>query len=72
MEPDDDDGSSETLSFSEPEVLQTEVTANNDIARHNVRLLTHDLTYVIEIIKAIAAGDIGRVEDILGSLVMMF
>ena len=35
-------------------------------------MLTHDLTYVIEIIKAIAAGDIGRVEDILGSLVMMF
>jgi len=30
------------------------------------------LTYVIEIIKAIAAGDIGRVEDMLGLLAMMF
>ena len=39
VEPNDDDGSSETSStLSEPEVLQTEVTANDDIARRNVRL----------------------------------
>jgi hypothetical protein len=70
VEPKDDDGSSKTSSmFSEP---KAEVTADGDIARRNVRLLTHDLTYVIEIIKAIAARDIGRVEDMLGSLAMMF
>ena len=43
-----------------------------DLARRNLLLLTHDLLYVIELIRAISDGDWGRIEDILGNLAMMF
>jgi hypothetical protein len=46
--------------------------SNNDILRQNLVLLTHDLVYVIELIRAISDGDWGRIEDILGNLAMMF
>ena len=51
---------------------QAQPNPDDDIARQNILLLTHVLLNVIEIIKAIATGDIGRVEDMLGNLAMMF
>ncbi|KIM80400.1 hypothetical protein PILCRDRAFT_822535, partial [Piloderma croceum F 1598] len=44
----------------------------DDKAHHNLHLLTHDLLYVIELIRAISDGDWGRIEDILANLAMMF
>ena len=43
-----------------------------DVARQNLLLLTHDLLYVVELVRAISDGDWGRIEDILGNLAMMF
>ena len=43
-----------------------------DKAHHNLCLLTRDLLYVLELTEAIPNGDFGRVEDILGSLAMIF
>lgn len=45
---------------------------SNDIVHQNIRLLIHDLLYVAELIQAISDGDIGRVEDILPQLAMIF
>lgn len=44
----------------------------DDPAYHNLRLLTHDLLYVLELTRAIPNGDFGHIEDILGSLAMIF
>lgn len=43
-----------------------------DSTYNNVRLLTRDLVYVLELISAISDGDFGRVEDFLPQLAMMF
>ena len=43
-----------------------------DVACCNLCLLTHDLLYVFKLTEAIPDGDFGRVEDILGSLAMIF
>lgn len=43
-----------------------------DVANQNLRLLTRDLLYVLELDSAISDGDFGRVEDMLGHLCMMF
>ena len=44
----------------------------NDIVHENVVRLTHDLLYVIELVKAVSDGDFGRVEDILPDLACIF
>lgn len=41
-------------------------------AHQNLRLLVHDLLRLAEVTRAIAAGDWGRIEDMLGELAMMF
>ena len=43
-----------------------------DVACCNPCLLTHDLLYVFELTEAILDSDFGCVEDILGSLAMIF
>jgi hypothetical protein len=67
----DDDTSSETSSTAgaDPEV---ELNANEDIAHRNLKILTHDLLYVIKVVLAASCSNWGRIEDILGSLTMMF
>ncbi|KAG0698558.1 hypothetical protein DFH29DRAFT_1081734 [Suillus ampliporus] len=52
-------------------LLSTEPEPDNT-AHQNLRLLTRDLLYVLELVTAISSGDWGRVEDILGSLAMIF
>ncbi|KAF8957733.1 hypothetical protein BDZ97DRAFT_1669447 [Flammula alnicola] len=44
----------------------------DDVAYHNIRLLTRDLIYVAELVRAISDGDIGCIEDFLPQLGMMF
>ncbi|KAI9442061.1 hypothetical protein BJY52DRAFT_1093669, partial [Lactarius psammicola] len=43
-----------------------------DKAHQNIRLLTRDLLYLAELVRAISDGDIGRIEDMLPVLAMMF
>lgn len=43
-----------------------------DRVHQNLRLFTRDLLYVVELVRAISDGDIGRVEDMLPMLAMMF
>ncbi|KAF7971248.1 hypothetical protein HWV62_21570 [Athelia sp. TMB] len=43
-----------------------------DIARENLKRLTHDLFYVIEYARALSDGDFGRIEDMLGQLAMIY
>ncbi|KAH9018498.1 hypothetical protein EDB85DRAFT_1873698, partial [Lactarius pseudohatsudake] len=43
-----------------------------DKAHQNLRLLTRDLLYVAELVRAISDGDISRIEDFLPQLAMMF
>ena len=45
---------------------------DNDKVNRNIRLLTRDLLYLSELIRAISDGDIGRIEDFLPQLAMMF
>ena len=45
---------------------------NQDRAHQNIRLLTRDLLVLAELVRAISDGDIGRVEDFLPQLAMMF
>ena len=45
---------------------------DQDRAHQNTRLLTRDLLVLAELIRAISDGDIGRVEDFLPQLAMMF
>jgi hypothetical protein len=44
----------------------------NDIAHQNIRLLTRDLLYMVELTSAISEGDFGRVEDLLPTLAKIF
>jgi len=58
-------------------VLQNHVTPlvkpeKSDPANKNLRILTRDLLYVLELTCAISDGDFERVEDMLGHLCMMF
>ncbi|KAJ6536231.1 hypothetical protein B0H19DRAFT_962812 [Mycena capillaripes] len=43
-----------------------------DNVHGNIRRLIHDLLHVAEVTRAISAGDLGRVEDLLGNLAMIF
>ena len=43
-----------------------------DTVHDNVVLLTRDLLYVVELVDATAAGDFGRIEDILPPLACIF
>jgi hypothetical protein len=52
-------------------ILSTEPEPD-DTAHQNLHLLTRDLLYVLELVTAISDGDWGRVEDILGTLAMIF
>ncbi|KAF8811265.1 hypothetical protein BYT27DRAFT_7221623 [Phlegmacium glaucopus] len=45
---------------------------SKDTTHQNLRVLARDLLYVAELIRAISDGDIGRVEDFLPQLAMMF
>ncbi|KII90707.1 hypothetical protein PLICRDRAFT_683577 [Plicaturopsis crispa FD-325 SS-3] len=49
-----------------------EPAPQTDTAQRNLQLLTRDLLYVAELIRAISDGDFGRIEDMLGVLCMMF
>jgi hypothetical protein len=71
-EVDPPDDNSDDDSDAADESVTTLPNPNDDILRQNLVLLTHDLVYVIELIHAISDGDWGRIEDILGNLVMMF
>jgi hypothetical protein len=44
----------------------------DDCAHRNIRVLLRDLLYVAELIRATSDGDWGRIEDILGQLIMIF
>ncbi|KAJ7885216.1 hypothetical protein B0H13DRAFT_1452503, partial [Mycena leptocephala] len=44
----------------------------DDIAYHNICLLTRDLLMVAVLVRAISDGDIGRIEVLLPHLTMMF
>ncbi|KAJ7830476.1 hypothetical protein B0H13DRAFT_2371987 [Mycena leptocephala] len=52
--------------------LATSINPKDDIAYHNIRLLTRDLLMVAVLVRAISDGDIGRVEVLLPHLAMMF
>ena len=54
-----------------PEHVQV-LTPDDDLAHRNIRLLTRDLLYLEELIRAISDGDIARIEDFLPQLAMMF
>ena len=79
----DSDASSESGTDAEKSGVQPSVAlpqtssassilSDDDIAYQNLRLLTRDLLYLKELIRAISDGDIGRVEDFLPQLTMMF
>jgi hypothetical protein len=50
----------------------TSELAKQDIAHHNIRLLTRDLLVVTALTCAISDGDFGRIEDFLPQLAIMF
>ncbi|KIK40439.1 hypothetical protein CY34DRAFT_24807 [Suillus luteus UH-Slu-Lm8-n1] len=52
--------------------LHSDDTDIDDMAHQNFHLLTRDLLYVLKLVIAISDGDWGRVEDILGSLAMVW
>ncbi|KAH9011587.1 hypothetical protein EDB84DRAFT_1590667 [Lactarius hengduanensis] len=77
--PADEDDSDESdyepaaLSIATPKALSpTRPDPDKDKAHQNLRLLTRDLLYVAELVRAISDGDIGRIEDFLPQLAMMF
>ena len=49
----------------QPEHVQVPPIPDGDLAHHNIRLLTCDLLYLGELVRAISDGDIGRIEDFL-------
>ena len=56
-----------------PEVSSTPLQDPDlDRVHQNIRLFTRDLLYVTELVRAISDGDIGRIEDMLPMLAMMF
>jgi hypothetical protein len=77
VESESDTSSNESEPDSTPE--PPEPTSSNDYpdpqddrTSRNTRLLTCDLLYVAELLRAVSDGDYGRIEDILGNLAMMF
>ena len=69
----DDCNSSEDESDASPNLIPDPLLdPQHDRAHRNTRLLIRDLLYVAELIRAVSDGDWGRIEDILGQLVMMF
>ncbi|KAH9160733.1 hypothetical protein EDB89DRAFT_1885651 [Lactarius sanguifluus] len=77
--PADEDDSDESdyepaaLSIATPKALSpTRPDPDKDKAHQNLRLLTRDLLYLAELVRAISDGDIGRIEDFLPQLAMMF
>jgi hypothetical protein len=57
----------------DPKSLSTQLPdPKKDIIRQNLRVLARDLIYIAELVRAISDGDIGRVEDFLPQLAMMF
>ena len=52
--------------------VNTSSYPDKDKVHRNIRLLTHDLLYLLELVRAISDGDIGRIEDFLPQLAMMF
>ena len=78
---DEDEADSDTQSAARtrrkpavPPVVAIDAVPNpdQDPAHQNTRLLTRDLLVLAELICAISDGDIGRVEDFLPQLAMMF
>jgi hypothetical protein len=65
-----DSSSEDSLAPAPP--LATSTNPKDDIAYHNIRLLTRDLLMVAVLVRAISDGDIGRVEVLLPHLAMMF
>ncbi|KAI9462571.1 hypothetical protein HD554DRAFT_2027551 [Boletus coccyginus] len=51
---------------------QQPASDGGDQAHRNLTLLTHELLYVLELTEAIPSGDFSQIEDILGSLAMIF
>ncbi|KAF7337280.1 hypothetical protein MSAN_02280500 [Mycena sanguinolenta] len=73
---DNDSEQSESDGVSEqPTSISTRMATVNpkdDIANHNIRLLTRDLLMIAVLVRAISDGDIGRVEVLFPHLAMMF
>ena len=55
-----------------PIVMDTSSDPDKDKVHQNTRLLTRDLLYLSELIRAISDGDIGRIEDFFPQLIEMF
>ncbi|KAK7002511.1 hypothetical protein R3P38DRAFT_3326620 [Favolaschia claudopus] len=74
--PGDSDESSDSGSDSEPTPAATQsrptLNPKDDIAHHNLQLLTRDLLMVAILVRAISDGDFGRVEVLLPHLAMMY
>jgi hypothetical protein len=52
--------------------IDTAPNPSQDKAHQNTRLLTRDLLFLAELIRAISDGDIGCIEDFFPQLAMMF
>ncbi|KAJ7574170.1 hypothetical protein C8J56DRAFT_803389 [Mycena floridula] len=61
---------------SDPEIDSTDMpsvpTSEDDVLNQNIRLLTRELLYVVEIVRAVSDGDFGRVEDTYPDLACLF
>jgi hypothetical protein len=58
---------------SAPEVSSMSIPdLDRDRVHQNTHLLSRDLLYMAELVRAISDGDIGRIEDMLPLLAMMF
>jgi hypothetical protein len=66
---DESESADESASDPPPAPL---TSSPEDIIHENIVRLMRDLLYVIELVQAVKAGDIGRVEDILPDLACMF
>lgn len=55
-----------------PSPAASSTTPPRDTIYENTRLLTRDLLYISELVRAVSDGDIGRIEDFLPQLAMMF
>jgi len=53
-------------------IIPAKADPDKDRVHQNIRLLTRDLLYLSETIRAISDGDIGRIEDFLPELAKMF
>jgi hypothetical protein len=72
-ESDESDCEHTALPIATPEALSTtRPDPAKDKAHQNLRLFTRDLLYVAKLVRAISDGDIGRIEDFLPQLAMMF